>query len=133
MAHLCDIVASPEGRADAAYGLGGGIFETNLEAICEAELEAIRRTGDVPSALGNLCLSRSAESPGGVQADVGQSQVAGGAQVIPGSIAYYPCPSQSTWFKVQAVMHGCCPPGWSTGHQDHHQHGCACGTHPCSC
>ncbi len=135
MAHLCDIL-----RESVSGGIGkdqGPGFPTFPQNICEiqpsTELDCrlVNTLCEPTTPAGQWC---AAQGPGPVQAHVGEPQVEGGAQVIPGSIAYYPCPSSATWFKVQAVMRGCCPPGWSSGHQDyHHQHGCGCGTHPCTC
>ncbi len=71
----------------------------------------------------------TAQSPGGVQTNVGQPQVAGGAQVIAGSVAYYPCPSPVPhWVRIRLaeLAAGCCQPV-QHDHHHHQSHGCGCG------
>ncbi len=77
-------------------------------------------------------LIEAASGPGSVQAHVGQQGVGGFAQVIPGTVAYLPCPSPAMAMRLLELQHGCCP-HHDQEHHHHRAHGCHCGTDPCSC
>ena len=137
---LQDLCFALEQRAHGEFPSsgGGGPLDPRVPGnVCE-----IPPTSAIDCAVArNLCRPGQAafdacatQGQGGVQANVGQPQVAGGAQVIPGSIAYYPCPAPVPWgvrIRLAELAAGCCHT--DHGHHDHHHGGCACGTNPCTC
>ena len=109
---VCGIEASSRLDAQLKRGLG-----CTLNAREEALLEPGRGAGQV-------------------QTNLGRCHVAGGAQVIPGTIAYIPCPSVAIQMRLLELQHGCCPHEVHHEHEHHGHHhggGCHCGTVPCTC
>ena len=117
------------GEGDEA-GLCGVEASTRLDAIIK------QATGCTLNAREQALLG-AGNGTGQVQTNMGQCQVAQGAQVIPGTIAYIPCPSVSIQMRMLELAHGCCP---DVGHHEHrrhhgggHHHQCGCGYDPCTC
>ncbi len=136
---LCDIFGGID-RAlhpEAKGGPGEGLIPGNLCEVTPTsaiDCTVVRNLCPDSSRAARLCQAEGGAGP--VQTDMGQRQVAGGAQVIPGSIAYYPCPSPIPWhvqIRLAELRAGCCHTDYHHDHQGHGHSSCACGTHPCSC
>ncbi len=117
--------------------VGGGQDPRVPANLCE-----ITPTSPIDCAVvANLCLPGShaqtvCEATGreaAVQANVGQQEMGRFAQVIPGTVAYLPCPSPAMAMRLLELQHGCCPHHDQVEHHHHRTHGCHCGTDPCTC